>query len=184
MQGLSNFCFCFSPWSVFGWWFPHCCGFVSCDSYFVLPTNWPLRCSLGYKSLIVYGAFFFESISITELLVWIILSSRKFFFLFISSSSKLVSLTCSIRPAKLDVLVCVILVFCMGLQIFLLGFFFAMCSTAENPILSGEGKSSRTFVLFQHLQCLREQPVPFSAENLRLGKKIWECFRLWLHSFA
>ena len=61
-------------------------------------------------------SFLFENLEIPKLLTWILSSTGKDSKVFISSSSKLVSLTCSVRSAKLDVLVCIYLVICMGLQ--------------------------------------------------------------------
>ena len=58
----------------------------------------------------------FESLEIPKLLIWILLSTREESKVFISSSSKLVSLTCSFRSAKLDVMVFVTLVFFMGFK--------------------------------------------------------------------
>ena len=74
---------------------------------------------------------------------------------FISSSSKLVSPNCPFWSAKLDVLICIFVVICMGLQkcLFFLLFsltykFSAMCSMAENPVLIGEKQVKKNFLPF------------------------------------
>ena len=170
MQGWLSFCFCFNRWSVLVWWFPHCCGiFVGSDGFFGLITNWALRGSLPKKTD-SFWSFLFESLEIPNLLIWILSSTRKDSKVFINSIWKLVSLTCSFRSAKLDVLVCVTLFFCMGLRkcfffqlyISLRNHFFSPCGQKLQPWFSlAQSKWRRIFLLFQHLQSLREPPVSF-----------------------
>ena len=103
-----------------------------------------------------FWSFSFESLEVPNLLIWIFSSTRKDSKVFINSISKLVSLTCSFWSAKLDVLVCVTLLFCMGLRkcfffncIFVLGiFFFAMWSKAATLILIGAEQMKKNFPPF------------------------------------
>ena len=96
-----------------------------------------------------------ESLENPKLLIWILSSFRRGSKVFISSSSKLVSSNCPFWSAKLDVLICIFLVICMGLQkcLFVLLFsltylFSAMCSMAENPVLIGEKQVKKNFLPF------------------------------------
>ena len=135
-------------------------------------------------------SFLFESLEIPKLLIWIILSTRKYSIVFISSSSNLLSLTCSFQSSKLNVLVWVTLVFWMGFKncfFFLVFFswesFFSRCGQWLNTRFSlAQSKWRRTFLLFQHLQSLREPPVPFFC--CEVVNKNRENSRLCLRSFA
>ena len=93
-------------------------------------------------------------------------STRKISEVFISSSLKLVSLTPSLRSEKLDLLVCVTLVFCMRLQkcsflYFFLGIFLRCVQWLKTRFSLAKSEWRRTFLLFQHLLSLKEPPFPF-----------------------
>ena len=137
-------------------------------------------------------SFLFESLEIPKLLIWILLSTRKYSEVFVSSCSKLIFLTCSFRSSKLDVLVCVTLVFGMGFKIvffscfFLLGiFFFRGVVNGWIPDSHWRRVSEEELSSFFNISRLWENHrSPFSAENLRFGNKNWECSRLCWQSFA
>ena len=102
-----------------------------------------------------FWSFLSESLENPKLLIWMLSSFRRGSKVFISSSSKLVSSNCPFWSAKLDVLICIFLVICMGLQkcLFFLLFsltykFYAMCSMAENPVLIGEKQVKKNFLPF------------------------------------
>ena len=107
-------------------------------------------------------------------------STRKMSEVFISSSLKLVSLTHSFRSEKLYLLVCVTLVYFMGLQksffscfFSLRNLFFAMCSTVENPILIGEEQVKKNFPPFSTSPASGRTTVPlFLLRSWALGTGI------------
>ena len=104
-------------------------------------------------------------------------STRKMSEVFISSSLKLVSLTPSFRSEKLYLLVCVTLVYFMGLQksffscfFSLRNLFFAMCSTVENPILIGKEQVKKIHFLFSTSPVSERTTVPlFLLRSCALG---------------
>ena len=127
-----------------------------------------------------FWSFSFESLEIPNLLIWILSSTRKDSKVFINSISKLVSLTCSFWSAKLDVLVCVTLLFCMGLRkcfffncIFLLGiFFFRHVVKSCNPDSHWRRANEEEFSSFFNISSLWENHrFPFSAVSLTLRNK-------------
>ena len=137
-------------------------------------------------------SFLFESLEIPKLVIWILFSFRKNSKIFSNSSSKLIFLTCSFRSSKLNVLVCVTLVFGMGFKIvffscfFLLGiFFFRDEVNGWIPDSNWRRASEEGLSSFLNISSLWENHrSPFCAEKLRLGNKNWECSRLCWQSFA